>query len=196
MKKIILFSFASFALALTFSSCKHKSTSTVTNNTEKGTTLVPIEYTKIKTLTDSIPSFTISLPVPLTDTFATKVDEMLATYAPGVTKTDIIYIQPRTMRVTIDNTTAQTLDFVDDSVKVYVGAYGGTDSVLVATKYGILPGAKVIDFNVDQTKDIKDLFYNPYMKFTLKFNTKPYQGMLANTTFVTAIKFEIKAYTP
>jgi hypothetical protein len=99
------------------------------------------------------------------------------------------------MNATIDNANAQTLDFIDDSVKVYVDAYNGTNPRLVATKYGILPGAKSIDFTIIDS-DIKDYFNSEYMQFTLKFNSKINQGMLANTTFITNIKFKITAKKP
>jgi len=196
MKKAIILSLL-FVVSMTiFNSCKKKSTAS-SSNTNPNADLLDIEvpYTKLKTITGAIPALTISVEVPLTDTFATKVDEYLATYGAGITKDKIVKIAPLSMNATIDNATAQTLDFIDDSVKVYVDAYNGTNPRLVAVKYGILPGAKSIDFTIIDS-DIKDYFNNQYMQFTLKFYSKINQGMLANTTFITNIKFKITAKKP
>jgi hypothetical protein len=196
MKKAIILSLL-FVVSMTiFNSCKKKSTAS-SSNTNPNADLLDIEvpYTKLKTITGAIPALTSSVEFPLTDTFATKVDEYLATYGAGITKDKIVKIAPLSMNVTIDNATAQTLDFVDDSVKVYVDAYNGTNPRLVAVKYGILPGAKSIDFTIIDS-DIKDYFNNQYMQFTLKFNSKINQGMLANTTFISNIKFKITAKKP
>ncbi len=195
MKKVILLTLL-FVVSITIlNSCKKKSTaSTTTTNPNSNLLDIDVPYTKSKTITDAIPAFAVSLPVELKDTFATKVDETLSSY-PGITKSSITKITPLLMNATIDNANSQTLDFVDDSVKVYVDAYNGTNPRLVATKYGILPGAKSIDFTVIDT-DIKDYFNNEYMQFSLKFFTKPNQGMQANTTFITNIKFKITAQKP
>jgi hypothetical protein len=196
MKKVIILSLL-FVVSMTiFNSCKKKSTAS-SSNTNPNADLLDIEvpYTKAKTLPDSIAAMQWSLPIELNDTFATKVDEYLATYGAGITKDKIVKIAPLSMNATIDNANAQTLDFIDDSVKVYVDAYNGTNPRLVAVKYGILPGAKSIDFTVIDS-DIKDYFNSEYMEFTLKFNSKINQGMLANTTFITNIKFKITAKKP
>jgi|LakMenEpi03Aug12_release.lakeMendotaPanAssembly.Ray.scaffolds.fasta_scaffold01835_32 hypothetical protein len=196
MKKILQFSFIACIFILAASACKKKSTAnTNTNTTNTQYIDVEIPYTKSKTITDAIPSLAFSMPIDLKDTFATKVDEYLTTYAPGVKKEDIVKITPMMMNTSIDNTNTQNLDFVDDSVKVYVDAYNGTNPRLVAYKYGILPGATSIDFTVVDT-DVKDYFNNQFMQFSLKFNTKANQGMLANTTFITNIKFKITAKKP
>jgi hypothetical protein len=196
MKKAIILSLL-FVVSITiFNSCKKKSTAS-SSNTNPNADLIDIDvpYTKAKTITDAIPALTFSIEFPLIDTFATKVDEYLATYGAGITKDKIVKIAPLSMNATIDNANAQTLDFIDDSVKVYVDAYNGTNPRLVATKYGILPGAKSIDFTIIDS-DIKDYFNSEYMQFTLKFNSKINQGMLANTTFITNIKFKITAKKP
>ena len=196
MKKAIILSLL-FVVSMTiFNSCKKKSTAS-SSNTNPNADLLDIEvpYTKLKTITGAIPALSSSVELKLTDTFATKVDEYLATYGAGITKDKIVKIAPLSMNATIDNANAQTLDFIDDSVKVYVDAYNGTNPRLVAVKYGILPGAKSIDFTIIDS-DIKDYFNSEYMEFTLKFNSKINQGMLANTTFITNIKFKITAKKP
>lgn len=183
MKKVIILSFMAVVAIASLNSCKKKYVNK------------DIEYpiTKNKLLVDAIPAMAWSLPVELKDTFATKVEETLSPL--GMTKDQIVKITPKSFEAYIDNTNSQTLDFIDDSVKVYVDSYGGTNPILVAYKYGIKPGEKKINFTVVNT-DVKDLFNNPYMQFILKFNTKPNQGMQANTNFITSINFIITAKIP
>lgn len=186
MKKIILLSLMTVAVIGSFNSCKRKNK----------TTLKDIVYpiTKNKLLKDSIAPFPISIKdYPLEDTFATKVEETLSPL--GMNKDQIKKITPNFFEAYIDNSNSQTLDFIDDSIKVYVDAYGGNNPRLVAYKYGIKTGEKKVTFTVVDT-DVKEYFNNQYMKFILKFNTKPNQGMQANTNFITSIKFIITAEIP
>lgn len=164
-------------------------------STDRKTVTIPITFSKTKVLTTAIPAMPWSIEIPITDTFATKVDEYLSLYAPGVSRADIVSIKPKSFSVYIDNSTAQNFDFVDDSIKVFVDKYGGSDSILVSKKYGVPLSTKSITFDVVE-KDIKDLFYSDYMKFILLFNSRPNQGMMANSSFVTNVGFEIVAYEP
>ncbi|QLH44913.1 MAG: hypothetical protein HWD58_04445 [Bacteroidota bacterium] len=91
--------------------------------------MVDIPYTKSVTLPE-VPALPLSLPFEHTDTFATLVDEFISPY--GFTKADILSVTPVSMNVTIDNSSPQTFNFVDDSAKVYVDAYNGTNPTLVA----------------------------------------------------------------
>lgn len=200
MKNFLQITAVALLLLSTISACKKKSTGSVTNTTTTNTEYieVTIPYTKSKTLTDSIPGFPFSTAMPaMKDTFATKVDEMLATYAPTIKKEDIVSIKPGMMKVVIDNSTNQTLDFVNDSVNVFVDAYNANPANprLVAFKKGIPLGAKEINFSVVDT-DVKDYFYNEFMEFSLNFNNRPNEGMAANTTFIVSLEFKIKAKKP
>jgi hypothetical protein len=172
---------------VTFTACKKKSSGGTTGGGTGNDITVEIPYTKTKTL-DTIPPLPFSVPFNITDTFATKSDEYLSLY--GFTKEKVKRISPVSMNVIIDNANTQTLDFIDDSVKIYVDAYNGTNPTLVAYKYGILPGAKSIDFTIVDT-DIKDYFNQQYMQVTLQFNTKPLQAMQKNTNFISNFKFKI-----
>lgn len=175
-------------LVVNLSSCHKKSSGTGNNgNGTSNDITTEVPYTKTKTL-DTLPPLPVSLPIILTDTFATKSDEYLTTY--GFTKDRVKKIWATYMNVYIDNSNTQTFDFVDDSVKIYVKAYNGTDSTLVAYKYGILPGAKTMDFTMIDT-DLKNYFNSQYMQVTMTFNTKPNQAMKANTNFVSNFKFKI-----
>lgn len=187
MKRILSVCLIAAAL-MNVTSCKKKSNGGNGGNGGNSNDItVEVPYTKSKTL-DSIPPLPISIPVNITDTFATKSDEYLTLY--GFKKENVKRITPVSMNVIIDNATAQTLDFIDDSVKIYVDAYNGTSPTLVAYKYGIPAGAKTIDFTIVDT-DIKDYFNAAYMQVTLQFNTKAGQGMLANTNFISNFKFKI-----
>jgi len=174
------------ATLMNVTSCKKKSTGGGGGGTTSDIS-VEVPYTKSKTLPE-IPAFPISLPVDITDTFATKSDEYLSLY--GFKKENVKRISPLSMNVIIDNASTQTLDFIDDSVKIYVDAYNGSNPTLVAYKYNIPAGSKSITFDIIDT-DIKDYFNQAYMQVTLKFNTKPNQGMLANTNFISNFKFKI-----
>ena len=174
------------ATLMNVTSCKKKSNGGNGGGNSSDIT-VEVPYTKSKTLPE-IPAFPVSLPIDITDTFATKSDEYLTAY--GFKKENVKRISPVSMNVMIDNATAQTLDFIDDSVKIYVDAYNGTNPTLVAYKYGIPAGAKSITFDIIDT-DIKDYFNQAYMQVSLKFNTKANQGMLANTNFISNFKFKI-----
>ncbi|HOZ52788.1 MAG TPA: hypothetical protein PLU17_13070 [Chitinophagaceae bacterium] len=186
MKRIISVLLVSTAFVISFSCCKKKTTS-------KSDIVVDIPYSKAKVLPaiDS-PFNIISLPIEITDSFATKVDEYLNTYAGGISKSKIKSLKPLSMNVQVDPGTAQTLNFVDDSVKIYVDKYGGTTPILVAYKKGIPNNAKSIDFDIIST-DIKDLFYEPYMQVTLKFNTKAGEKVLAGANFISNFAFRIVA---
>ncbi len=165
-------------------SCKKKSKPDIT---------VTIPYTKAKVLPAiDTPYNIISLPIEITDTFATQVDAYLNTYAGGISKSKIKTLTAETMNVLVDSSTAQTLNFVDDSVKIYVDTYGGTNPVLVAYKKGIPANSKSIDFDIIKT-DIKDLFYAPYMQVTLKFNTKANEKVLAGAYFISNFSFKVVA---
>ncbi|HAD34166.1 MAG TPA: hypothetical protein DCF44_06670 [Chitinophagaceae bacterium] len=181
-----------FVLVIGAFSCKKKSTTTPPS-TNSENIVVDIPYTKSKTLTDAIPALPLSVPVNITDTFATLVDQYITPY--GFTKNDIISVTPVMMNVVIDNNTSQTLNFADDSVKVFVDAYGGSNPLLVAYKKGIPLNAKSVDMDIEN-KDFKDYFNNEYMQVTLNFNTRLNEAMAANTTFITNFKFRITAKKP
>jgi hypothetical protein len=176
-------------------SCKKKSTGGGGGGgggSTKDDIVVEIPYTKTKVL-DSIPPLPLSLPVDITDTFATRSDEYLGLY--GFTKDKVKRVSPMSMNVAIDNLNTQTLDFVDDSVKIFVDAYNGTNPTLVAYAKGIPLGAKSINFTIVDT-DIKDYFNSDYMQVSLKFNTRPGQGMQQGTNFISNFKFKIVAAAP
>lgn len=200
MKKTI-YCLALGIMTLTYlSSCKKKSTSTNNNNNTTTETIeVEVPITKTKTLTDSLPNIPAPIPYPglglMKDTFATKVDEMLATFAPGVTKDKIISITPTYFKADIDDSTGQSFDFIDDSVNVYLSKYLDPTEVKVASAHGIQKGSKSITFNCEST-DVKDLFYNDFLQFTLKFGSPANSSMKKNSVFITSIKFKIKAYKP
>lgn len=201
MKNTILFATLILSSLLFATSCKKKSTATTTNNNNNTETIeVEVPITKTKTMPDSISNGPIAIPYPglglLKDTFATKVDEMLATYGPaGLTKDKIIKIEPMMFEAVIDNTTSQNFDFIDDSVYVYIDKYQGTNPIKVAYAKGIAKGSKQISFTVINT-DLKDLFYNDYLEFNLQFGTPAYSVLKANSVFITSLKFKITAYKP
>lgn len=197
-KTILLFALGILCVAY-ISSCKKKGTSTNNTTNTAETIEVEVPITKTKTLTDSLPTIPAPIPYPglglMKDTFATKVDEMLATFAPGVTKDKIISIVPTYFKADIDDSTGQTFDFIDDSVNVYLSKYLDPNEILVATAHGIAKGSKSITFNCVNT-DVKDLFYNDYLQFTLKFGSPANSSMKKNSVFITSLKFKIKAYKP
>lgn len=204
MKKVIISLCTIAVLACSISSCKKKSNGSNTNNnnnTGDGTVTIEVPITKNKTITDSIPVIPIPVPYPgipglMQDTFATKVDEMLTTYAPaGVTKDKVIKIWPSSFQAVIDDASGQTFDFIDDSVFVYLDKYNGTSPRLVAYAKGIPKGAKTINFTVI-TDDVKDLFYNEFLQFNLSFGIPANSTLKKNSMFITNLKFNIKAYTP
>lgn len=188
MKQTLRFTLLGLLLIGSISACKKKSTSTPPS-TSSNNVVVDIPYTKSVTLPE-VPALPLSLPFEHTDTFATLVDEFISPY--GFTKADILSVTPVSMNVTIDNSSPQTFNFVDDSAKVYVDAYNGTNPTLVAYVKNIPLNAKSIDFTVVNT-DFKDYFNSEYMQVTLKCNTRANEGMANNSTFITNFKFRITA---
>jgi hypothetical protein len=194
MKQIAVPFLLAIGVLFSISSCKKKGTDNGGGGNGSANDIdVTVPYTKSAVLPaiDS-PFNLVSLPIEKADTFATKVDEMLNLYAGGISKSKIKTLTAKTMNVIVDGGTGQTFDFVDDSVKVYVDSFGGTNPILVAYKYGIPKGATSIDFNVVNT-DIKNLFYAPFMQVTMKFNTVPHEKVLAGSNFVTNFSFRIIA---
>lgn len=182
MKRMLLLLLGAAMMIGSLDSCKKK---------RKPNLTIPFPYTKSKTLPAiDTPFNVISLPIEMTDTFATKVDEFLSIYGQGTTRSQIVSLTPDYMEVLVDAGTSQTFNFVDDSVKVFVDAYNGTNPILVAYKKGIPANSTKIAFDIIRT-DIKELFNNPYMQVTLKFNTKPNEKILAGSMFTTNFGFAI-----
>lgn len=203
MKKLIFGLFTIAFIACSVSSCKKKSSGSSNNNntnTGDGTITVEVPITKTKTMTDSIAPIPVAIPFPgiaglMQDTFATKVDEMLTTYAPGVTKDKIIKIWPSSFQAVIDDNSGQNFDFIDDSVYVYLDKYNGTSPRLVAYARGIQKGAKTINFTVIED-DVKDLFYNDYLQINMRFGIPANSSLKKNSNFTTNLVFKIKSYQP
>lgn len=204
MKRLSLLLLLVTLTCLGFNSCKKKSTgggdnNNNNNNNNTETIDVDVPITKTETITDSVPTLPVPIFYPgipglMSDTFATNVDQMLLTYAPpGITKDKIVKIVPKSFSVYIDNTTDQNFDFIDDSVHIFIDKYGGTSPVMVAKANGIAKGTKSLEFNVIPT-DIKDLFYNDFLEFSLRFGIPANSTLKKNSVFVTNIKFTITAY--
>lgn len=173
-------------LAVSLGGCKKKKTT----NTTKNDLTVPIIQEGVKGI-DSITPLPISLPIEWKDTLDSQVDATLS--ANGVSKSQIKSAFAKSMTIDMLGS-AQSFNFIDDSVKIYVDKVGGTAPILIASKHGIPANATTLTFDVISS-DIKDFFTADLREMTLKFNTKANQGILSNTQVHYKMEFNV-TYTP
>jgi hypothetical protein len=84
---------------------------------------VTIPFTDTTSLNEEIVGLPISLPIDYVDTFATKVDEFITPY--GFKKDDITKVSAKYMTISIENNMTQTMNFIKDSVRIYVDSFAG-----------------------------------------------------------------------
>lgn len=197
--KLQFFALACLGLTLfTVSSCKKGNNNN--NNNNNNLVIVPIDRSDTTSLPSALPNLPISIdfsnppngPI-LVDTFATKVDEFIGPY--GFNKNQMTKVIVKKLRMNIENTTAQTFNFVKDtlmSVQIYVDSFGGTAPKRVAFIQNVSRNVNVLEFNVDGD-DIKDYFRADYMKILLGFRTQENETLDVNAKFRVNYTFEVTA---
>lgn len=197
MFKLISLSTLCLVIALTFTCCKKK------GSTSSSTDFVDIDRSDTTSLPYPIPAVPTAIdfsapplgPVQL-DTFATKVDQYISPY--GFTKNDIVKVNLTKLQMVIENAPGQTFDFVKDtliSIRIFVDSFGGTAPKMVAHKDHITPGINTLVLDVE-TNDIKDYFRADYMKISAGFWSQENQALDGASKFRVNYTFRVTFNKP
>ncbi|MCC7029690.1 MAG: hypothetical protein IT257_05235 [Chitinophagaceae bacterium] len=203
MNKILSLLTICLILAISFSSCKKKTTTNTNGgNACTGCVEVPIDRSDTTSLPFGIPGgASLDFTVPpfgpvLLDTFATKVDEFIGPY--GFTKADMLKVNVTKLSMVIENAPGQTFNFIKDapiSLRIYVDSFNGTTPKMIASRDNIPQGVTTMDLVVS-TDDIKDYFRADYMEISAAFKTADGESLASGTKFRVNYSFKVTAKKP